>query len=113
MAVNVAVLLEPTPVTTSATGASYTSNGLTTIIDKCVLTNVGATAKYATVYLVASGGSAGDTTNAFIYRKTLQPGESYTCPEIVGSALAAGDALQALAETAGYIIIRSSGRLIS
>jgi hypothetical protein len=43
----------------------------------------------------------------------LQAGETYTFPEIVGAALAAGDFISTIAGTATAINIRASGREIS
>jgi hypothetical protein len=113
MAVNVAVLIESKDAEQAQT-VQYTSTGLTTIIDKFTATNHDTAAWSITVYLVPSGGSAA-TTNKIVASKTLQANETYTFPEIVGAALAAGDFIATEAPSTGgnKINIRSSGRLIS
>jgi len=45
--------------------------------------------------------------------KTLQPGECYTFPEIVGSALGAGGFISTIASAASAINIRANGRQIT
>jgi hypothetical protein len=83
--------------------------GITTVIDKFTATNYNSTAASLSVNLVTSSGSAGNN-NLITKTKTLQPGEVYTFPEIVGQALAAGDFISTLASAATSITIRSSGR---
>lgn len=75
-------------------------------------TNDTTTAKYFTVYRVPSGGSAGDD-NLVINQKTLSSRESYTCPELVGHIIEAGDTIEALAEAASQITIHLSGVAIT
>lgn len=90
----------------------YTSANVTTLIDKFTATNYSASAATLSVNLVTSGGSAGND-NLIVKTKTLQPGETYTFPEIVGHTLAAGGFISTLAGTASAINIRASGRTIS
>lgn len=113
MTVTVKVLLEPVNLTTDATDTSYVSTGLTTVIDKCTLTNHSATPISVNIYLVRSGSAASTTANAIILSKTLQVNETYTCPEIIGAALAADDSLQADASAISSVCIRASGRVIT
>jgi hypothetical protein len=87
-------------------------SGTRTIIDKFTGTNTSGAAATLTVKLIASGGAAG-AANTIVSAKTLQPGETYTFPEIVGHVLAAGDFISTLASAAGAITIRSSGREVS
>lgn len=83
-----------------------------TIIDKFTGTNVTASAALLTVKIIASGGSASaDETVA--YQKSIQPGETYTFPEVVGQVLNTGDFISTLAGTASAIVIRVSGREVS
>lgn len=109
--ITVAVLIEPKYAENTQT-TQYTSTGVTTIIDKFTATNISATAATLSVNLVASAGSAANT-NLIVKTKTLQPGETYTFPEIVGQALASGDFISTIAGTASAINIRSSGRQVS
>lgn len=86
--------------------------GTRTIIDKLTGTNTTAAVATLTIKLVASGGAAG-VVNTIVSAKTLQPGESYTFPEVVGHVLNPGDFISTLAGTAAAITIRASGREIS
>jgi hypothetical protein len=94
----------------NAQTTQYTvSSGVTTIIDKFTATNYSASAASLSVNLVTAAGTAGNS-NLITKTKTLQPGEVYTFPEIVGQALSASDFISTLASAATSINIRSSGR---
>lgn len=86
--------------------------GTRTIIDKLTGTNTTAAVANITVKLIASGGAAA-AANTIVSAKTIQPGETYTFPEIVGHVLNPGDFLSTLAGTAAAITVRSSGREVS
>lgn len=97
----------------NAETTQYTAPGGTrTIIDKFTGTNTSGAAANLTVKLIASGGAAG-VANTIVQTKTLQPGETYTFPELVGHVLAAGGFISTLASAAGSITIRASGREIT
>lgn len=89
-----------------------TPTGTRTIIDKFTGTNTAAAAATLTIKLVASGGAA-SASNTIVSAKTLQPGETYTFPEVVGHVLNPGDFISTLAGTAAAITVRSSGREVS
>lgn len=89
-----------------------TPTGTRTIIDKFTGTNTTGAAATLTVKLVASGGGA-SAANTIVSSKTLQPGETYTFPEVVGHVLNPGDFISTLAGTAAAITVRSSGREVS
>jgi hypothetical protein len=89
----------------------YTSNGVKTIIDKFTATNVTAGNVTFAVNLVSSGGATGAANLAF--SRTLLPGQCYTCPEVVGQTLEAGDFISTLAGAAASITIRASGRQVT
>lgn len=65
------------------------------IITAAALVNPTAGAVAATVYMVPSGGAPG-AGNALIYARTLAPGETYFCPELINQGLDAGGTVQAL-----------------
>jgi hypothetical protein len=65
------------------------------LIRAATLCNSTAGAVAASVHLVPAGGAA-DATNIMISARTLSPGESYPCPEIVNQGLNAGGAVYAL-----------------
>ena len=111
MTVTVKVLI-PAKTAENAQTTQYTATGVTTLIDKFTATNYSAAAATISVNLVTLAGAAGNL-NLIVKTKTLQAGESYTFPEIVGAALAAGDFISTIAGTATAINIRASGREIS
>jgi hypothetical protein len=111
MTVSVKVLI-PAKIAENAQTTQYTATGVTTLIDKFTATNYSAAAATISVNLVTLAGAAGNL-NLIVKTKTLQAGETYTFPEIVGAALAAGDFISTIAGTATAINIRASGREIS
>ena len=111
MTVNVKVLI-PAKTAEAAQTTQYTATGVTTIIDKFTATNYSASAATISVNLVTTGGAAGNV-NLITKTKTLQAGEVYTFPEIVGQVLSAGDFISTLAGTASTINIRASGREVT
>jgi hypothetical protein len=97
----------------NAQTTQYTAaTGVRTIVDKFTATNVTASAATLAVNIVASGGSA-SAANVILQTKTLASGECYTCPELVGQILNAGDFVSTLAGTASAIVIRMSGREVN
>jgi hypothetical protein len=97
----------------NAETTQYTApSGTRTIIDKFTGTSTSVTVANLTIKLVQSGGVAG-TANTIVSSKTLQPGETYTFPEIVGHVLGPGDFISTLANAAASITIRASGREVS
>lgn len=90
----------------------YTATNCTAIIDKFTATNIGAVNSSLSANLIVSGGSAG-TSNLVMKTRTLAPGETYTCPELVGQALVNGSFISVLAGAPSAIVIRASGREIT
>jgi hypothetical protein len=111
MTVNVKVLI-PAETAEAAQTTQYIATGVTTIIDKFTATNYSASAATISVNLVTTGGAAGNV-NLITKTKTLQAGEVYTFPEIVGQVLSPGDFISTLAGTASAINIRASGREVT
>jgi hypothetical protein len=111
MAVYVKVLV-PSKIAEASQTTQYTSTGVTTIIDKFTATNYDSATYTLSVNLVTSGGSASNT-NLIVKTKSLQPGETYTFPEIVGQVLGAGDFVSTIASSGTSINIRASGRTIT
>jgi hypothetical protein len=85
--------------------------GVRTIIDKFTAMNTSAAPVTVTVNLVSSGGAAA-AANKTVTR-TLQPGETYTFPEVVGHVLNSGDFINTSATVATVASVRASGREIS
>ena len=111
MTVTVKVLI-PAKIAEAAQTTQYTATGVTTLIDKLTATNYSAVAATLSVNLVTSADIAGNQ-NLIVKTKTLQAGETYTFPEIVGAALAPSGFISTIAGTATSINIRASGREIS
>ena len=112
MAVTAKPLFEALQAAAAETTQYTTPGGTRTIVDKFTGTNTTAAAATLTVKLIASGGVAG-AGNTIVSAKTIQPGETYTFPEVVGHVLAASDFISTLADTAAAITIRASGREVS
>ena len=91
----------------------YTVGGnVTTIIDKFTSTNYSAGAATITVHLVGQGDTA-TGFNTVTKSKSLQAGEVYTFPEMVGQILSSGTFISTIADTADAVNIRVSGREIT
>lgn len=112
MAVTAKPLFEALQAAAAETTQYTAPAGTRTILDKFTGTNTTAAAATLTVKLIASGGVAG-AGNTIVSAKTIQPGETYTFPELVGHVLAASDFISTLAGTAAAITIRASGREVS
>jgi len=111
MTVTVKVLV-PAKTAENAQTTQYTAAGVTTIIDKFTATNYSASAATISVNLVNPSGSASND-NLIVKTKTLQAGETYTFPELVGAALAPSGFISTIAGTASAINIRASGREVT
>ena len=111
MTVTVKVLI-PAKIAENAQTTQYTASGVTAIIDKFTATNYSAAAATISVNLVTSADSAGNQ-NLIVKTKTLQAGETYTFPELVGAAIAPSGFISTIAGTASAINIRASGREVS
>ena len=111
MTVTVKVLI-PAKIAESSQTTQYTANGVSTLIDKFTATNYSASAATISVNLVTVTDSAGNQ-NLIVKTRALQAGETYTFPEIVGAAIAAGGFISTIAGTATAINIRASGREVT
>lgn len=111
MAVTISNII-PAKTAENSQTTQYTSTGVQTIIDKFTATNYSVSAATISVNLVTAAGSAGND-NLIVKSKTLQAGETYTFPELVGHVLPASGFISTIAGTASAINIRASGRLVS
>lgn len=96
----------------AAQTSQYTALNCKTIIDKFTVTNTSASNAVFSTNLVASGGAAGDA-NLVLKAKTIAPGQTYTCPELVGQVLESGGFISTLAGTASALTISAAGREIT
>lgn len=105
-------VLIPAKTAENAQTTQYTSTNVRTIIDKFTATNYSGSAASLSVNLVTFADTAGNQ-NLIVKTKTLQPGEAYTFPEIVGHNIENGGFISTLASAGSALTIRSSGRVIS
>lgn len=83
------------------------------IIDKCTITPPTGAASAATMKIVQNGGTAG-VSNIIMQTKTFTSTDpTYTCPEMVGQILNAGDFISTLGTVASSLVLRISVREIS
>ena len=108
MTVSVKILI-PAKTAEASQTTQYTAAGVTALIDKFTATNYSASAATISVNLVTAADTAGNQ-NLIVKTKTLQAGECYTFPELVGSALAPSGFISTIAGTASAINIRANGR---
>jgi hypothetical protein len=111
MTVTVTVLVPPKQMEASQT-TQYTATNVRAIIDKATVTNTDTVSRTFSVNIVTSGGSAG-VSNLVIDTRTVQPDETYLCPELVGHVLAPGGFISTIASNATALTLRVSGREVS
>ena len=112
MSVIVQVLVPSLQMQATQTTQYSPGPGIRAIIDKATVTNTDTVARTFSANLVTSGGSAGNA-NLVIDARAVQPGETYTCPELVGQVLNSGDFLSTIASAATALTLRVSGREIT
>ena len=111
MTVTVKVLVAPLQLQNTQT-TQYTATNCKTIIDKATITNTDTVNRTVSVNLVTVSGSAGNS-NLVIDDKTIVPGETYLCPELVGQSLEPGGFISTIASAATALTFRVSGREIT
>ena len=90
----------------------YTATNCKTIIDKFTATNYSASAATLSVNLVMSLDNPGNA-NLLVKTVSIQPGQTYLFPELIGHVMVSGGTLSTIAGTATAISIRASVRTIS
>lgn len=90
----------------------YVAVNVTTIIDKFTATNYSSGMVNLSVNLAPPATATGNA-NLIVKNKTLQAGETYTFPELVGHILPPDGFISTLASAAASVNIRASGREIS
>lgn len=111
MTVIVKVLVPPKQMEATQT-TQYTATNAKAIIDKATVTNTDTVNRTFSVNLVTSGGSAGNS-NLVIDDRTVVPGETYLCQELVGQALESGSFISTIASAATALTLRVSGREVT
>jgi hypothetical protein len=112
MTITSKVLIEAKYAEASQTTQYQTPSQTKTQIDKFTVTNNSASAATIAINLVVSGGTA-DAEDRILVTKSIVPGQTYHCPEIVGHYLDDGGFISTLAGTASALTIRASGREIT
>jgi hypothetical protein len=107
MSITIAQLVSPQQLT-NATATYYTSTNIKTRIDKLTVSNPTSSAATVTIYLVPSGGSASDATT-ISKTKTVNAGETWNSPDVVGLVLNAGGTIQAVASANTTLTIAAAG----
>ena len=110
MAVSSKVLI-PAKLAEIAQTTQYTATNVKATIDKFTATNTDVNDATLSVNLVAASGTPG-AGNLIVDTRTIAPGETYTCPELVGHNLEIGGFIST-ATSANVITIRASGREIT
>ena len=96
----------------NAQTTQYVATNVTTIIDKFTATNFSSGIVNVSVNLAVAGEDTGNS-NLIVKTRALQPGETYTFPEIVGHILNSGGFISTLASAAAAVNLRASGREIT
>lgn len=92
--------------------SQYTAENCKAVIDKFTVTNTSAANVAVSVNLVSSGDSA-TPSNLVLNERVMAPGQTYTCPELVGQVLESGGFISTLAGSASALTISVSGREIT
>lgn len=108
MTTTLAVLIEPKQAEATQT-IQYTATDVDAVIDKMTVTNTGAATATISINVVTNLGAV-SVVNLIVNARSLDVGESYTCPELVGHVLKAGDYISTIASAAATLTIRASGR---
>jgi hypothetical protein len=111
MTVTVKTLIPPKQLEATQT-TQYTATVVKAIIDKATVTNTDTVNRTFSVNIVQSGGSA-TNANLIIDDRTVIPGETYLCPELVGHELDPGAFISTIASAATALTLRVSGREIT
>jgi hypothetical protein len=111
MTVTVRTLIAPKQMEATQT-TQYTSVSAKTIIDKVTVTNTDTVNRTFSVNLIQSAGSA-TNANLIIDDRTVVPGETYLCQELIGQVLDSGAFISTIASAATALTIRASGREIT
>jgi len=111
MTVTIKVLVPPVQMQATQT-TQYTATVVRAIIDKATVTNTDSVARTFSLNLVPAAGSASNS-NLIVDTRTVQPDETYTCPELVGHVLGTGDFISTIASAATALTLRVSGREVT
>jgi hypothetical protein len=111
MTITAKQLIAPQHITNTA-ATYYTATRVTGRADMMTATNTDTAAHTLTVHIVPSAGSAA-AGNKIISAKSIMPGETYVCYEMLGQNIPSGSFIQALADANTAIVLTASGIEIS
>lgn len=111
MAVNVVNIIPRKQAENSQT-SQYTAINCKVVIDKFTVTNTSGSNVQFSCNLVPSGGAA-DNTNLVLKARSIAPGDTYLCPELVGQSLEPAGFISTLASTSAALVISATGREIT
>lgn len=111
MTVTVKTLIPPKQLEATQT-TQYTATSAKALIDKATVTNTDTVNRTFSVNIVQLGGSA-TNANLIIDDRTVVPGETYLCPELIGHELDPGAFISTVASAATALTLRVSGREIT
>jgi len=111
MTVTVKTLVPPKQMEAVQT-TQYTATAAKALIDKATVTNTDTVNRTFSVNLVQVSGTASNS-NLIIDDRTVVPGETYQCPELVGQELDPGAFISTIASNATSLTLRISGREIT
>ena len=100
-------LVPGTVLGTTASTLYTVPGGTYTTISAMTVTNTSASVVEVTVYLVASGSSAGDSN--IVFKRNIAPGESRVIGEAIAQTLHTGGTIQALASAGTSANMVASG----
>ena len=104
--------LVPPVVVSTSQSSQYTANAVKAVIDKCTVTNTNTVNVAFSVNIVTTGNLA-SSSNLIIDAVTIEPNETYMCPETIGQILEAGSFISTLASVSSSLTLRISGRELS
>jgi len=111
MTVTVKTLVPPKQMEAVQT-TQYTATAAKALIDKATVTNTDTVNRTFSVNLVQVSGTASNS-NLIIDDRTVVPGETYLCPELVGQELDPGAFISTIASNGTSLTLRISGREIT
>jgi hypothetical protein len=111
MTVTVKTLVAPKQMEATQT-TQYVATAAKALIDKVTVTNTDTVNRTFSVNLIQLGGTA-TNSNLIINNRTVVPGETYLCPELIGHELEPGAFISTIASNATALSLRISGREIT
>jgi len=121
MASSIKLLIPPKQAENVDTVQYVVKDGTRVVIDKFTATNTTGTAATLDINLIISGviippattkTYTADDTNLIIKSKSIDAGETYTFPELIGIVVDSGGSISTNAGTATALTITSAGREI-